>query len=143
MIKITTGKAGIFGPYEKVEELRDRLRCDGADLPFSVVGSYELAEWEGSIPKPPLAVPTAVAMWAGRRALIGAGIDLAHIDEHINAIADDKSRALAKSDWEFQTQIYRGSSLVSKVAAGLKLSDADVDGLFIRASEIEAMVNVL
>lgn len=38
MKKVTTS-VGIFGPYQNVEILEDRYRCDGGDLPFTVVGN--------------------------------------------------------------------------------------------------------
>lgn len=37
MKKIEIGNT-VFGPYIEVDELPDRYRCDGADLPFSVIG---------------------------------------------------------------------------------------------------------
>jgi hypothetical protein len=42
--------AGLFGPFERIEDLGDRLRvwpagaapdARGADLPFGVIGAYE------------------------------------------------------------------------------------------------------
>lgn len=50
MKKLTTQK-GVFGPYETVEMLTDRYRCDGADLPVTVVGVGEVTEWEGPLPQ--------------------------------------------------------------------------------------------
>lgn len=50
MKKLTTTK-GVFGPYETVEMLTDRYRCDGADLPVTVVGIGEVTEWEGPLPQ--------------------------------------------------------------------------------------------
>lgn len=55
MKKLTT-PAGIFGPYTSVETLDDRYRCDGGDLPFTVVGEGAVEEWTG--PLPPPAPPT-------------------------------------------------------------------------------------
>lgn len=53
MQKLTTSK-GVFGPYEDVEIMTDRYRCDGADLPVTVVGIGEITEWEGPLPTPPV-----------------------------------------------------------------------------------------
>jgi hypothetical protein len=44
MKKITTN-AGKFGPYKSVEILEDRYRVDGADLPFTVVGTGVIEDW--------------------------------------------------------------------------------------------------
>ena len=52
MKKIMTA-SGVFGPYESVQTLDDRYRCDGADLPFSVVGVGAVSEWDGPLPIPP------------------------------------------------------------------------------------------
>lgn len=38
---IVASDAGLFGPFLAVLELGDRLRCDGADLPFSVIGNWK------------------------------------------------------------------------------------------------------
>lgn len=38
---IVTSDSGLFGPFTTVETLTDRLRCDGADLPFSVIGNWQ------------------------------------------------------------------------------------------------------
>ena len=51
MKKLTTPK-GVFGPYVSVEKLEDRYRVDGADLPFSVVGTGTIEEWTGPMPIP-------------------------------------------------------------------------------------------
>ena len=51
MKKLTT-PAGVFGPYAAIETLIDRYRCDGADLPFSVVGEGAISEWVGPMPQP-------------------------------------------------------------------------------------------
>lgn len=101
-----------------------------------VFDAARLAEHEAAVSVVP--VPPAVAMWAGRRAIIEAGIDLADIDAHIDAINDATARQLAKSDWEYQTHIYRASSLVAQVASGLGLTGGQIDALFVRAAEIEA-----
>lgn len=43
MKKLTTDK-GVFGPYTTIEVLADRYRCDGADLPVTVVGTGAVAD---------------------------------------------------------------------------------------------------
>lgn len=44
MKKIIT-PAGTFGPYNTVEILDDRYRVDGADLPFTVIGTGVISDW--------------------------------------------------------------------------------------------------
>jgi len=43
-----------FGPYHVVETLEDCYMCDGAILPFTVVGTGEVMEWDGVIEQPPV-----------------------------------------------------------------------------------------
>ena len=53
MKKLTTA-AGTFGPYNTITALADRYRVDGADLPFTVVGTGTIADVEpGDFPPPP------------------------------------------------------------------------------------------
>jgi hypothetical protein len=44
MKKIIT-QVGKFGPYNTVEVLADRYRVDGADLPFTVIGTGVIDDW--------------------------------------------------------------------------------------------------
>lgn len=67
MKKLTTA-SGVFGPYAHIETLTDRYRCDGADLPVSVVGIGAVVDVAaGDFPPPP-----APAL---DRAAVGAQID--------------------------------------------------------------------
>ena len=50
MKKLITEKGGPWGPYEVIEVLEDRYRVDGADLPFTVVGTGTIEEWTGPLP---------------------------------------------------------------------------------------------
>jgi hypothetical protein len=43
-----------FGPYHVIETLEDCYMCDGAILPFTVVGTGEVMEWDGVIEQPPV-----------------------------------------------------------------------------------------
>ena len=58
MKKLTMLSGEVFGPFEVVEPLVDRFRCDGADLPFSVVGEGAITDWEGPLPSVTPAIPT-------------------------------------------------------------------------------------
>lgn len=42
----------VFGPFKKIEILTDRLRCDDAEFPFNVLGSYEISEDDSLVPAP-------------------------------------------------------------------------------------------
>ena len=52
MKKLTTSE-GVFGPYEQIDVLEDRYRCDGGDLPFTVVGQGTISDVvDGDFPEP-------------------------------------------------------------------------------------------
>lgn len=77
MLKITT-PAGVFGPYNTITALADRYRVDGADLPFTVVGTGAIADVEpGDFPPPPAtqeqreAICTAIRAERDRRKFNG------------------------------------------------------------------------
>lgn len=38
---VVTNSGPVYGPFKKVEVQADRLRCDGADLPYNVIGMYQ------------------------------------------------------------------------------------------------------
>lgn len=46
----------VLGPFKQIEVLADRLRCDGAELPFNVLGSYEISEDNSLAPAPAIDV---------------------------------------------------------------------------------------
>jgi hypothetical protein len=56
MKKLTTPER-VFGPYQTIETLVDRYRCDGADLPFTVVGKGLIEDASpDDFPPPPVDV---------------------------------------------------------------------------------------
>lgn len=70
----------LFGPYKSIEILDDRYRCDGADLPFSVVGQGVISDVQnGDFPPLPMS------------------------DEDIIRLGDEarleRNRLLAETDW--------------------------------------------
>jgi hypothetical protein len=42
----------VLGPFKQIEVLADRLRCDGAELSFAVLGSYQISEDDSLAPAP-------------------------------------------------------------------------------------------
>jgi hypothetical protein len=59
MKKLTT-PSGLFGPYAMIEVLEDRYRCDGADLPFTVVGQGTIEDANPEDFPPPSRDPAEV-----------------------------------------------------------------------------------
>lgn len=82
------------------------------------------------------AIPVSVSMKSARKALILAGIPMATINAAFDAIPDATQKELAKIDWEFSSVVRRDSPLVVSMAGALGLSSAEVDGLFVAASQI-------
>ena len=138
MKKLTTN-VGVFGPFSSAETLEDRYHCDGADFHFTVVGQGVISDVEeGDFPPPEVVpvIPVSVSMKSARKALILAGIPMATINAAFDAIPDATQKELAKIDWEFSSVVLRDSSLVASMAGALGLSSAEVDGLFVAASQI-------
>ena len=133
MKKLTTN-VGVFGPYTIVETLADRYRCDGADLPFSVVGEGVVADAdEGDFPAPPAPpppIPQSVTMRQARLALLAAGL----LDLVETAIAG--AGPAAKIEWDYATEVQSSAGLVPAMATALGLTDAQIDALFVTASTL-------
>ena len=134
MLKLTT-PTGVFGPYASIETLPDRYRCDGADMPVTVVGTGEVTDWEGPLPTPPVPpvpVPAAVTMRQARLALLGAG-KLAGVTAAINALPSPQKEA-AQIEWEYSQTVERNRGFVLLLSAALGLTDAQMDALFVNAA---------
>jgi hypothetical protein len=80
---------------------------------------------------PPL-VPEMVTMFQARAALMEAGLFNA-VDAHCKGAGGVTLQA-----WEYANHCYRHGALITRLAPAFKLAPADVDALFIRASQIEA-----
>jgi len=58
-MKQVTTLSGKLGPFASVEDSADGLLCDGVLYPFTVIGqSPVVANWDGPIPGPLVALPT-------------------------------------------------------------------------------------
>ena len=78
--------------------------------------------------KPLLLVPSKVTMRQARHALLDAGL-LPLVEQ---SLTDGKDLI----DWEYATEVYRNSGLVSRLSEALGLSELEVDKLFIEASKV-------
>ena len=137
MKKLTTA-AGVFGPYRSVETLGDRYRVDGADLPFTVVGTGTISDVEeGDFPPPvppPAPVPAEITMRQARLALLGAG-KLAAVDTAIDAMVEP-AKSAAKIEWEYSNTVQRHNGFVAALGPALGLTDAQIDALFLAAQAL-------
>jgi hypothetical protein len=87
-------------------------------------------------PPPAPVIPQVVTMAQARKALILGGIPIASVDSVIAGIADATERALAQTDWEYNTAVRRDSALVASIAPLLGLTSERIDGLFIAAAKL-------
>jgi hypothetical protein len=87
---------------------------------------------EGNTPEPadppPPIVITSVTMRQARLALLGAGLL-----EQVNAAITDP---VAQIEWEYAQTVERHSPLVQNLAAGLGLTEEQLDNLFTLASTL-------
>lgn len=137
-MKALTTPSGNFGPYNTIEVLSDRYRCDNTDLPFTVVGTGEIVEadtiqWPEP-PAPPVVVPQSVTMRQARLALHAAGL-LASVDAAI-ASMQEPAKTAAAIEWEYASAVERNAGLVPAMAAALGMSEAAIDDLFITAATL-------
>jgi len=79
-------------------------------------------------------VPQQVTMRQARRALLNAGL-LTTVNTAIAAMTGVEGDA-ARIDWEFSSTVERNQPLVISMGAALGLSSAQLDALFIAASQI-------
>jgi predicted transcriptional regulator len=78
------------------------------------------------------AKPKSVTMRQARLALLEAGL----LDNVQNTVAgmQGPEGAAARIEWEYSSTMVRSQPLITAMAAALKLTDADVDALFLSAS---------
>lgn len=81
------------------------------------------------------AVPISIPMWKARQILIEDGLlDLVY--EMIDKIPDPIERRKAKDKLEYSSNMLRTDPLLIKVCINLRLTDAAVDQMFIRADRL-------
>jgi len=83
-------------------------------------------------PKP---TPAGVTMRQARLALLGVNL-LDDVDTAIASIPDATQRKAAEIEWEYANTLERNSALVAQLAAGLGLTDQQLDDLFAQAAKL-------
>lgn len=120
-----------------------------ADADFAASQGWVPADWssigdlwdgENFTPAPPAppappVVPAAVTMRQARLALLGAGL-LDDVDAAIASIPDETTRRAAQIEWEFSNEVQRNNSFTALLGAGLGMSSAQIDALFIQAAAL-------
>lgn len=84
--------------------------------------------------QPAVVVPALVTMRQARLALLAADL----LDDITSAVASlpGTPGAAARIEWEYAANVRRDSPLVQALAAQLKLTEKEIDSLFIAAAEI-------
>ena len=89
--------------------------------------------WEVETAAPVRIMPMSVTPRQARLALLQIG-KLDAVSAALAAIPDPARRTAAQIEWEYATVIDRNSPLVQSLAAGLNLTDAQLDDLFTQAA---------
>ena len=79
-------------------------------------------------------------MAQARLALLGAG-KLAAVDAAIAAIPDAAKKQAARIEWEYAGTVHRDHGLVSQIGPALGLTSAQIDALFVAASNCSVRSN--
>lgn len=139
-VKKLTTPAGVYGPFNAVTTTADHYEADGTIMPFSVYGAGGVVS--DAVPGelfPPVqgqaVVPQFVTMRQARLALLGAGL-LDDVDAAITAITDPVQRRAAQIEWEYAQTVDRASAFMQQLAAGLGLTDTQLDDLFTQAAAL-------
>jgi hypothetical protein len=79
-------------------------------------------------------VPQSVTMRQARLALLGSGL-LDTVTSAINSLPSPQKEA-AQIEWQYSQEVHRNKTLVSMLMPALGLNDAQVDALFVAASQL-------
>lgn len=127
---------GTFGPFKSIQTLDDRYHCDGADLPFTVVGQGEIVDASTVtlpvLPPPPVPVPASVTMRQARLALHAAGL-LSGVNAAIASL-EEPAKTAAQIEWEYASAVERNAGLVPAMATALGMTERQIDDLFVAAA---------
>jgi len=131
------GEDGEYPEMAPIAGWHVNVRLVGEDgtalLPYAVTPTTPVRVFGGAIPAP--SIPQSVSMRQGRLALLGAGM-LEMIDAAIAAIEDPVMRQAATIEWQYANTIERNSAFVQQMVAGLGLTDAQMDALFVEAAKL-------
>lgn len=129
--------------YKRIKNSTSILRiADGAHIPNDAGNRdwNEYVEWVGNgnlpdpVPVEPIKIPASVTMRQARLALLAAG-KLADVEAAINALPEPpKTPALI--EWNYSNEVLRHNGFVSQIAPLIGMTPADLDAIFIEASQL-------
>jgi len=112
--------------------------ADGSQDEYIKPGLVSMTEAEVQAhlnpPPAPPTVPQSATMRQARLAMLQAGI-LDEVEALIAAMPGDEGRA-ARIDWEYAFEVRRDWTLIATLAPQLRMTDQQVDDLFILAASI-------
>lgn len=129
MKKLITS-SGVYGPYNDVQVLADRFVVDGAEMPFTVVGTMGSVEpWSGPLPTPPVPpAPQEVEMRQARLALIEMGLD-DEVESFLGGIPGVEGKK-ARAEWATARTVRRSHEVVLAAIELGVLTEEQADDLF-------------
>jgi hypothetical protein len=108
------------------------------DAVFDCALGRELTQEEVAA-RPPITVEpvfvTSVSPRQARLALLGAGL-LDKVEAAIAAISDPTERVAALTEWDYALEFRRDNALLTTIGEGLKLSEEQIDALFVAAAAL-------
>jgi hypothetical protein len=111
----------LIGPTYSIDEENKR-----------VIGAYEVAE----IASQPPFVPDSVTATQIRLWLIENNFSLESVEQAINSIEDQKTREIAKVQWEYAPYVDRNHPLIDVIGIILGLDADQIDQAFIEANQM-------
>lgn len=134
-MKTVYSDAGVLGPFQVIEVLEDRLRCDGVEYQFDLLGHYTIEDGSPPPPPPPPPpVPDSVPMLNLHLAMHTAGWLQAWY-AYLGTLTGD-AYALLDIRWTRSITVRRADQWFIDAATALSKSSADIDQLFIAAGAL-------
>lgn len=117
--------------YEAVHDTAPREVDDGEGNAITYTPPFKF----GMLAESALQVPSEITPRQARLVLAKHGL-LDSVADAIAAIEDLVQRQIAEIEWEYATSIERSAAWINALSAGLGLSEADVDSLFIEGATL-------
>lgn len=134
-MKKLTSSSGVFGPFNNIEILSDRYRCDGTEIPFTVISDGVISDVvDGDFPEPQ-PEPIDIEAWRETAAITPLqgllAIDEIGLAAGFSAWASSPDRTFAERAFLDKAQTWRRNDPVLIAGATSLGVDAEqLDGLF-------------